>query len=348
MLCGALGKVRWAAERFRARFQPGALILLYHRIAEIAPDPQLLAVTPQHFAEHLKILKRRCVPMTLGDLTRAVGDGSVPRRAVAVTFDDGYADNLYQAKPLLDREQVPATVFVTTGVLGGDRETWWDELERIFLYPGSLPGTLRLTFQGKAVVFELAQDAHYADARWHAHRAWNVQWRVDPSGRHRIYRTLCGFLRVLDEEARKGFLEKLLEWSGVETKARPSHRMLTVDELLGLVDGGGIEAGAHTVTHPVLSSLAAINQQREIRDSKRSLEELLGRRVTRFAYPYGSRSDYTAETVRLVAGEGYESACGNFPGFVWRGNDCWQLPRVLIRDWDGESFERKLGAWFGG
>ena len=69
----------------------------------------------------------------------AVSGGDVPSAGVVVTFDDGYADNFHNAKPLLERYEIPATVFVTTGYLQDQREFWWDELERILLQPGTLP-----------------------------------------------------------------------------------------------------------------------------------------------------------------------------------------------------------------
>jgi peptidoglycan/xylan/chitin deacetylase (PgdA/CDA1 family) len=97
-----------------------AVILLYHRVTELAADPQLLSVSPQHFAEHLDVIRKVGLPMPLKSLWQ---DGRRERSSkcdVIVTFDDGYADNLYNAKPLLESHDVPATVFVSSkGILAG-------------------------------------------------------------------------------------------------------------------------------------------------------------------------------------------------------------------------------------
>ena len=119
---------------FRWRLRSGPLILLYHRVADIEPglDSNVsgLSVTPEHFEQQLAVLRRRFAPLRLRDLLES------PRRlrhpAVAVTFDDGYADNLHTALPLLERFGIPATFFVTSGMLRGEREFWWDTLERQF------------------------------------------------------------------------------------------------------------------------------------------------------------------------------------------------------------------------
>ena len=112
-------------------------------------DPWQLAVTPSHFAEHLEVIRRHGRPLAVRDLTRALADGRTPRRAIVVTFDDGYADNLHHALPLLERHDVPATMFIAAGCVGRLDGFWWDQLERLILTPGDLPPTLRLEIRGQ-------------------------------------------------------------------------------------------------------------------------------------------------------------------------------------------------------
>ncbi len=120
------------------RSGPKALILLYHRVAEAQPDPWSLCVTPEHFAEHLDVLSSRWNLLRLRDVVRSLEEGALPDRSVVITFDDGYADNLHNAKPILQRYGKPATIFVASGYVGNTREFWWDELERIVRRDGSL------------------------------------------------------------------------------------------------------------------------------------------------------------------------------------------------------------------
>src|SRR5712671_3336606 len=95
--------------------EPRPLILMYHRIANELTDPWGLAVTPAHFEEHLDALRRTRFPLRLSQFVRQLVAGTLPEHAVAVTFDDGYADNLLVAKPQLAAADVPATVFLATG-----------------------------------------------------------------------------------------------------------------------------------------------------------------------------------------------------------------------------------------
>ena len=112
---------------------PGPAILLYHRVAESPPDPFGLCVSPRHFDEHLAIVARRRRPMPLPALVAAARAGEAPADAIAITFDDGYRDNLDTALPLLERHGIPATFLIASGQVGARRGFWWDELERAVL-----------------------------------------------------------------------------------------------------------------------------------------------------------------------------------------------------------------------
>jgi len=336
------------ARQLENRLLPTALVLLYHRVAEPPSDPQLLCVTPQHFAEHLEILRRSYHPIGLQQLTQALAQRQIPPKAVAVTFDDGYADNLYNGEPLLERYGIPATVFAASGYVGQESGFWWDQLERTLLHPGMLPEVLELTIDGKTHRWELGGDSLLTEEQYRTYRCWSVAEGSEPTRRHSLYRSLHELLRPLPETERSHAVSELLSWAGLQLTPQATHGILSPEEVARLVEGGLIEIGAHTVTHPMLAALGAPAQRREIEQSKIRLEEILGRPVTSFSYPYGSPSDYTAETVALVREAGLICACSNFTDVVRLRTDRFQLPRALVRDWDGDEFARRLEEWFRG
>ena len=315
--------VRWLGSRFR----PGGLVLLYHRIADAddAVDPFSLCVSRRHFADHLEILQRFATVVSLEEMWLAAREGRLPPRSVAVSFDDGYADNLYNAKPLLEEYGSPATVFVVAGCLGGT--FWWDRLIDAVFRPTRLPDRLRLTIAER--IYEWRPD------------------NGDPRQRRRLLRQLFRLLRDLPEDERQRAMEVLGSWSGNTLATSPHRRPLTRDELVELSVDGAIEVGAHGMTHHPLSALSKAEQQSEISDSKSALEEILQRPVTSFSYPFGLARDFTAISVALVASSGFDRAYTNICDVVRPTSDPHQLPRYWVRDWDGERFRRLLGRWLG-
>ncbi|MBW4593915.1 MAG: polysaccharide deacetylase family protein [Brasilonema angustatum HA4187-MV1] len=340
-----IGQLRHKVKRVRNLLAPGGLILLYHRVAQLPSDPFKLCVTPDHFAEQLAVLRKYTHPMSLQQMVQSIQEGKQPHRWVVVTFDDGYADNLYAAKPLLEQHDVPATVFVGTGNIGNKREFWSDELERLLLQPGTLPETLCLSINGSTYTWDLGEAATYSEEAYQRHCSWNwyLPEEADPSPRQRLYRSVYQWLHSLSIEERQQVLDQLLTWSKADTTCRPTHRFLSASEVHALAQGNLIEIGSHTVNHPFLSTLPVAKQQYELQQSKTCLEEITEHTVKSFAYPHG---DYTTETVALARKEGFACACSIIPKKVWRNADYFQLPRVPIYDWDGEEFARQLSNWF--
>ena len=235
--------------------------------------------------------------MRLRQMVEALQDGKVPKRAVVVTFDDGYADNLFNAKPVLEQYDVPATVFVTTGSVGHPYEFWWDELDRLLLQPGTLPARLELSLDGHAWHWELAEAATYTAADYQRDRHWHIEREDVPTRRHHLHRSLYQLLHNLTATQKQQLLNDLRIWAGAQPVGRSSHRNLSVSELTVLADQRLIEIGAHTVTHPVLATLPVATQRDEILRSRARIEELVGRPALSFAYPHGS---YTQETLAVV------------------------------------------------
>jgi peptidoglycan/xylan/chitin deacetylase (PgdA/CDA1 family) len=337
-----IGRLQRVAKRMRKQLTQGGLILLYHRVAEVDSDPWSLCVSPSHFAEHLEIVRRYGRAVQLQQLTQTLEHGKLPRRQFVITFDDGYADNLHHAKPLLAKYDIPATVFVASGHVGHKQEFWWDELERLLLQPGTLPKKLLLTINGRSYEWELGESTYYSKDTYHHHLSWSALGTDMPTPRHSLYSSLYPLLRPLLEEERQQILDQLLIWSGVEPEGRLSHRSMTSEEVVQLEQGGLIEVGAHSVTHPFLSAMPAAAQQVEIQHGKADLEEILGHPVTSFAYPYG---DYAVETVSIVQTAGFARACSTIAHTVGQNADCFQLPRVGVEDWDGDKFTRWLEWW---
>lgn len=328
---------RW--RKARLAFQPRALVLLYHRVADAETDPQLLCVSPGRFDEQLAALRRHCPVLSLAALREAQERGTLPPRSVAVTFDDGYADNLLAAKPILARHEVPATVYVTTSAVGTAAEFWWDELERILLAPPALPSSLALVVGGQERRWELpASDAPVA-------RGWSVLDPGAPTPRQRLYADVAKLLHPLDAPARAAALASLRAWAGLPAAGRPTHRAMTAAEVAALADGGLVEVGSHTVTHTLLSALDPAAQRREIAESKATLEGWIGRPVASFSYPFGYRRSYGPDTVAMVREAGFRDGCSNFPGVVTASTPRFELPRFLVRNWDGEELLRRLRTW---
>ena len=318
---------------------PGGLILLYHRVATLDTDPQLLAVSPKNFAAQMAVLRELARPASLA----SIANGDAAAGSVAVTFDDGYEDNLTHAAPVLQILRIPATVFVATSGVPQAGEFFWDELDRIFLQPNRLPPSLKLHLDGSTHVIETGGD--YPLAEWQRHRSWDVTASEDPTPRQRAYRLVCTLVHRATTAERYRAIARIRQWAGLGVSARPTHRMMTADQLRDLSRGGLIDIGAHTVTHPLLSIESPDVQRTEIVQSKSTLESILDRPVTTFSYPFGTRRDYTAETVRIVADAGFEFACSNFAGQIWPGQHRFQLPRVLVRNWPAGEFRERLLRW---
>jgi peptidoglycan/xylan/chitin deacetylase (PgdA/CDA1 family) len=297
------------------RVDPPVLVLLYHRVTTLSSDPEMLAVTPDNFRAQIRFLKENF------PIVRFEEDwANVRKPAIAITFDDGYADNALEALPILEEAGAPATFFVSTGTIGTSREFWWHELERIILETQSLPATFSL-------------DDISSGKTW-----------PTGTGRHRqeFYHEIVRLMTDTDILRRDDWLGQLRTWA--ESKENPAdiNRAMSIGELKLLAASRWVTIGAHTVSHCRLSSLPPEAQRDEITASKRQLENWLERDITTFSYPFGRRSDYTRQSAALCQEAGFSRVAANFPGQAHRWTDPYQIPRHLIRNWPVEVFAEKL------
>lgn len=331
-----MADVRRFIGRLRRSLRPAPVrpaILMYHRVASPRVDPWGLAVSPDSFAAHVDVLRRRRTPMRMSDFVEGMTRRTLPANAVAVTFDDGYVDNLQQARPILSAAAMPATLFVMTGAIGRTSGFWWDEIARGILARetavectvliGGVPCSLAF---GSASRDELDRDT------WRA-------WEAPRTARHRTYLDVWSRLRAAPAEEREAALQRIREALG-DVPADPDARPMNARELEQMAAGGLVEIGAHTVSHPVLSLLDPAAKRREVGESKRVCEQVSGVPVSGFAYPHGA---FDQEVLAAVRDAGFVWACTTVHECVRAGtSDRFALPRLFVEDWDRATFERAL------
>jgi peptidoglycan/xylan/chitin deacetylase (PgdA/CDA1 family) len=303
---------------------------MYHRISDEPVDHWNLSVSPAHFEEHLRVIRRTRHALSLGDFVNHHTTGTLRPDAVALTFDDGYADNLIFAKPRLAVADVPATVFLSTGFLDRPSEFWWDELARLMLRESG-PRSFDVIIRGERVHFEFAMNTQASDRR--------VKDGAPAATRQGILMAVYQVLRRLDHGERQSSMAELRSIFSARGCQTNRGRAMTRDEVRRLILDGLITIGAHTVTHPVLPELRAPARERELAESKIACEELAEAPVAGFAYPYG---EFDAVSRAAVIAAGFGFACAAQNRSIAATSDVFALPRIQIRDCNGDAFEQTL------
>jgi peptidoglycan/xylan/chitin deacetylase (PgdA/CDA1 family) len=304
---------------------------MYHRVASPSVDPWGLAVQPHNFESHLRVLGRRRTPMTMSGLVERLTRGTLPHDAVAVTFDDGYVDNLQRAKPMLSAAGIPATLFVMTGAIGRTVEFWWDEVARgILARAAALECTIPIAGDSCSIAFDdLSSDDRDP---WRA-------WQEPRTPRQKAYLDVWSRLRAAPPSERDAAMLRIREALN-DAPADGGDLPMNARELEQMSSGGLVEIGAHTVSHPVLTLLNPAQKRSEIRGSKQACERTTRSRVSGFAYPHGALDEDARDAVREA---GFGWACSTVHRCVPATDaDLFALPRLFIEDWDASTFERTL------
>jgi peptidoglycan/xylan/chitin deacetylase (PgdA/CDA1 family) len=316
--------VKRPIRTIRRLSKAGGVILTYHRVADIEDDPHQLVVSPANFSQHLAYLKQTCRPMRLMDMIECLKNGGLPRRSVAITFDDGYVDNLEIAHPILEAAQIPATVYVASGYIDKSVEFWWDRLEQLLLCGGTVPSRLELRLRDRT-----------------------DDWLTETIAERQLaFKEIHARLRPLSDAEREPVFSCLCEWSGRTLQVRPLYRPMTSDELKRLTHSGLIDLGAHTVTHPMLSTLSAAKQSAELKQSRAVLESIIGRPVDTCAFPYGQPEHFDDVSVAVAEENGFQAACTGVLGSVEVGDHPFLLQRGVVMNWQYDEFVRNVERYF--
>jgi peptidoglycan/xylan/chitin deacetylase (PgdA/CDA1 family) len=283
-------------------------ILRYHAICGpegyAYADPYI-CITPDNFERHVAYLTRAYNVVRLEDATRALAQGlRLPPNAVAITFDDGYADNLAAARTLA-RYGATATFYITAGCLDGGQPFWPSEVRYLVR---ALPAK-RSTISAGPVAVEL--DLTSADGRNVAVKCLTKAFKGHPI------------------PVREMLRERLRAAAGPVPLPRV---MLSPDDVREM-HRLGMTIGSHTMTHPNLPNAGLDAARSELTESKRRLEDMIQAPVTMFSYPNGGAERYcTPELKRLVAEIGFAAATTSRNAFAGATSDVYGLERIEVEE----------------
>jgi peptidoglycan/xylan/chitin deacetylase (PgdA/CDA1 family) len=334
-LSGRLG-VLSLLERLPAA-RPGLFVFTYHRIAEPGADPfydPVISATPESFRAQIEGLARRMRILTLAEAMERIASGAPwSETAALITFDDGYRDNFEVAAPILRDRGLPATFFLPTAFLEEPRLPWWDKVACIIK-------------QSKVQRLELPRNADGREDDGSSPPPLAID--LDAMSRSEAIRTIIA--AFLDESIRDGpwFLERLAERAEVALNDKAMARALFTDwDQVRRWTGPdtGLSVGSHGHSHHKLAGLDLDSQRRELAESKRILEDRLGREVAALAYPYGWPGSYTAETKSLAAQAGYRAAFSGLEGINHLGEtDPFEIRRLNVGSGDSAILLRARAA----
>jgi len=313
------------SKRFLLNFvDTPAVILIYHRVIELPTDPQQLAVKPDNFYSQIKYLKENFNLIHPEEFANILISGKpFPKKTVILTFDDGYADNYLNAVKILESLNASVLFYITTGMLDSTEEIWWDKLENILLNGKNLPPKISLKINSYNYNFNTYSDS-----------------RVD------TYNRLHKLIKYKKQEKRNKILQDLEEQCKSGISSRSSHRFLTSDELKAMAKSPSAVIGAHTDSHTPLSILSYKEQLDDVRKSKEILEEKTEKTIEHFSFPYGIKKDYNSDSRRICKELNFKMVCANYYGQVHKWTDRFQLPRILVRDWNIEVFKKHISTFF--
>ena len=306
---GGVEVARWMNRK-------GLRILMYHRFS----DPVPLARQLRHLREHYS-------PVSMAQVSAWLSGGApLPENALAVTVDDGYRDFYQVAYPVFRDYGIPATVYVVSDFLDRRLWLWVDQVRHAFLHAPEQSFVLELGGPSTRS-FELAS----------------------AESRRRAARAVTEAAKKLPNAQRLEFLERLPGALHVDLPAEaPAEYEPMRWEEAREVASGGIELGAHTRTHPILSSVASTEALvDEIAGSKRRIEEQLGRPVDHFCYPNGSTQDFTDAAVAAVKAADYRTSVTTEPGLNFPSADRFRLLRIGVEPALEDGYFHRCAAGFG-
>ncbi len=320
--------------RAKKALWPKLVILCYHRIENYTSDPVKITVSKKNFLEQINFLKKFAKIITPDQLFESLKSRkNLPARSVLLTFDDGYS-SYDQTMDLLRKECISAIFFIS---LRKDKY-WWDILSKILFENQHVEKSNYikinnlLTEIGCNFKIEESINSNLMDLL----REWSITDKIFPFNRNKAFYFLAKEIENIDHYKKSRMLDTVTSLSN----EKRNFSYLSNKKLINFH-----KIGYHTINHYNLSKLSYDNQRVEIEMGKKELESIINREVKIFAYPFGNRYHYNADTLEIVK-RNFNFAFSNFEGLVHKDSNIYEMPRFLVRDWDLDNFILNIKRFF--
>lgn len=292
-------------------------ILMYHRVSLKRDAWSLEPISPQGFEMQMRYFCRNYEIIPLDKLVEYMTQGiPLPKKAVVITFDDGYKDNYRNAYPILKKYHIPATIFLTTGHIGTGNLFWWDKVSYIINH----------TNVDKLYLDEFGSYSLKSDAE-----------------KFRACSIIEERLKKLNPDLEDLFIKKLLISTETDYPSDLGIELILNWDEIKEMSRNGIAFGAHTVNHKILTKLPLARARWEIVKSKNDIEKRIGQQVTAFSYPNG---DFCEDIVGLVRKNGFSCAVATSPGKIISPKDnIYGLNRIQLAEDFNKSKAMVCGLW---
>lgn len=304
----ALGVILGVTKYFRRRNRDKITILMYHGVVKNALVPFCWTqITEREIEYQLKYLKRHYSVLKLSEVMTRIQKGlSLPDHTAVVTFDDGYKNNFTNAYPLLKRLEIPATIFLATGCISTKALNWYDQLYLGIRNTREREVDLKKYGLG---LYSLVSDKKKQDAfEIIVEYLKQVSSNDKDAVLNNIFRTLRSDISVSETDFDS------LDWK----------------EIIQMDQEGLIEFGGHSVTHNILSRLSDADMENEIIQSCKAIESNLGKKCLMFAYPNGTKNDFTQRSKDLLRMHGIQCGLTTISGLNAVDEDSYELKRIGV------------------
>jgi peptidoglycan/xylan/chitin deacetylase (PgdA/CDA1 family) len=294
-------------------------ILTYHRITDdlrLRGHQSLTSASPFQFEKQLKFLQKKFYITSFAEIKSLISKKlKLPKNCLIITFDDGYKDNYTNAYSILQKHNIPATFFITTGFINKRYAPWWDEISEI-ISKTKIP--VIKTTAGKNISLMTKEDKDNAIQQ--------IIKDIKTTSQEEIFDKIAYYTKVL----RGGPLEvsEFMSWGELRE-----------------MSNRGMEICPHTVSHCNLNKVPLLTARREIHNSKIAIEKETGREIVAFSYPFGSSDSYNENIKGILERENFFCAVSTNTGInlITRDTEWYSLKRIDIQRKDNlMRFRAKL------